>query len=88
MTKLVDTSRRIRCAGHVIHMGEKRGVCRVLVRKHEGKRPLGRPRHKWEYNNKIVLHEVGFRDMDWIEMAQDRDRWRAIVNAVINLRVA
>jgi len=87
MTKLVVTSRRIRCAGHVAGMGEKRGVYRVLLGKPEGKRPLGRPRRRWEDNIKMDLQEVVFRGMDWIETAQDRDRWRAIVNAVMNLRV-
>jgi hypothetical protein len=68
-------------------MGEKRGVCRVLVGKPEGKRPLGRPRLRWKDNIKMNLQEVGFRDMDWIEMTQDRDRCRALVNAIMNLRV-
>jgi len=68
-------------------MGEKRGVCRVLVGKPEGKRPLGRPRRGWEDNIRIDLQEVGCGSMDWIMLAQDRDRWRALVNAVMNLRV-
>jgi hypothetical protein len=68
-------------------MGEWRGVYRVLVGKLEGKRPLGRPRRRWEDNNKMDLQEVGFGGMDWIELAQDRGRWRALVNAVMNLRV-
>jgi len=68
-------------------MGEKRGVYRVLVGKPERKRPLGRPRLRWEDNIKTDLQEVGFWDMDWIELAQDRGRWRALVNAVMNLRV-
>jgi hypothetical protein len=67
-------------------MGEGRGVYRVLVGKPEGKRPLGRCRRRWEDNIKMDLQEVGYRSMDWIEMAQDRDRWRALVNAVMNLR--
>jgi len=66
-------------------MGERRSVYRVLVGKTEGKRPLGRHRRRWEDNNKMDLQEVGSGDMDWIELAQDRDRWRALVNAVMNL---
>jgi hypothetical protein len=68
-------------------MGERKGEAyRVLVGKPEGKRPPGRPRRRWENNIKIYLQEVGCGDMDWIELAQDRDRWRALVNAVLNLR--
>jgi len=77
----------MRWAGHVAFMGERRGVYRVLVGKHEGKRPLGRPRRRWEDNIKMDLQEVGCGGMDWIELALDRDRWRALVNAVMNLRV-
>jgi len=62
-------------------------VYRILVCKPEGKRPLGRPRRRWEDNIKVDLQEVGFGGMDWIELAQDRDRWRALVNVVMNLRV-
>jgi len=68
-------------------MGERRGVCRVLVGKPEGKRPLGRPRHRWADNIKMDLQEVGCRYLDWIDLAQDSDRWQALVNAVMNLRV-
>jgi hypothetical protein len=68
-------------------MGERRGVRMVLVGTSEGKRPLGRPRHRWEDNIKMDLQEVGCGGMDWIYMAQDRDRWRALVNAVMDLRV-
>ena len=68
-------------------MGGRRGVYRVLVGKPEGKRPLGRPRHRWEDNNKKDLQEVGCGSMDWIELAQDRDSWRVLVNAVMNIRV-
>jgi len=68
-------------------MGEGRGVYRVLVGKPEGKRSIGRPRHMWEDNIKTDLQEVGCGGMDWIELAQERDRWRALVNAVMNLRV-
>jgi hypothetical protein len=68
-------------------MGEKRGVYRVLVRKPEGKRPLGRPRRRWGDNITMDLQEVGCGGMDWIELAHDRDRRRALVNAVMNFRV-
>ena len=68
-------------------MGERRDVYRVLVRKPEGKRPLGRPRHRWEDNIEMDLHEVGCGGTEWVELAHDRDRWRALVNAVMNLRV-
>jgi len=77
----------MRWAGHVACMGKRRGVYRVLVGKPEGKRPLGRPRRRWEDNIKMDLQEVGCGGMDWIELAQDRDRCRALVNAVMNLRV-
>jgi len=68
-------------------MVERRGVYRVLVGKPKEKRPLGRPRHRWEDNIKMDLQEVGCGVMDWFELAQDSDRWRALVNAVMNLRV-
>ena len=77
----------MRWAGHVARMGEKRGVYRVLVGKPEGKRPLGRPRRRWEDNIKMDIQEVGCKGVDWIELAQDMDRWRALVNAVMNFRV-
>jgi hypothetical protein len=72
----------------VAHMGERRGVYRVLVGKPEGKIPLWRTRHKWEEDIKVELQEVGCGGMDWIKLAQDRDRrWRALVNAVMDLRI-
>jgi hypothetical protein len=82
----VVKSRRMRWAGHVSRMGEERGVHRVLVGKPEGKRTLGRPRRKSEDNIKMDLQEVGLGCGDWIESAQDRDRWRALVSTVKNLR--
>ena len=79
-------SSRMRWAGHVALLGERRGVYRVLVKKPEGKRPLGRPRHRREDNIKMDLHEVGCGGMDWIELAEDRDGWWALVNIVMNLK--
>ncbi|KAJ4434333.1 hypothetical protein ANN_22890 [Periplaneta americana] len=81
-------SRRLRWAGHVARMGESRNEYRVLVGRPEGKRPLGRPRHTWEDNIKMDFREVGYDDRDWINLAQDRDRWRAYVRAAMNLREA
>jgi hypothetical protein len=80
-------SRRIRGAGHVASMGEGRGVYRVLVGRPEGKRPLERPRRKWEDNIKLDLREIGIDGANLIRLAQDRVRWRNFVNTVINLRV-
>ena len=79
--------RRMRWAGHVARMGEERGAYRVLVGKPEGKRPLGRPRRRWVDNIRMDLQEVGCGYVDWIGLAQDRDRWRTLVSAVMNLRV-
>jgi hypothetical protein len=83
----VVKSRRMRWAGYVARIGEGRGVHGVLVGKPEGKRPLGRPTRRWEDNIKMDLQEVGGCCGDWRELAQDRDRWRAVVNAVMNFRV-
>ena len=83
----VIKSRRMRWAGHVARMGERKGVDGVLVGTPESKRPLGRPRLRWEDNIKMNIQEVGCRGMDWIELPRDRDRCRALVNAVMNLRV-
>jgi hypothetical protein len=78
---------RLRWAGHVARMVEERGVRRALVGKPEGKRPLGRPRHRWEDNIKMDVQEVGGGGGDWMELAQDRDRWRALVSTVKKIRV-
>jgi len=75
----------MRWTGHVARLGERRGVCRVLVGKPEGKRPLGRPRRRWEDNIKMDLQEMECGGTNWINLAQDRDKWRALVNAVMNL---
>jgi hypothetical protein len=79
-------SRRKRWAGHVARMGEKRNTYRLLMGKPEGKRPLGRPRRRWVDNIKIDLLEIGWGCVDWVGLAQDRDKWRALVNAVMKLR--
>ena len=84
----VIKSRRMRWAEHVACMEEGRGVHKVLVGKPEGKRPLGRPRRRWEDNIKMDLQEVGCWGMHWIELAQDRNRWRVLVSTVMNFRVA
>jgi hypothetical protein len=80
-------SRRMRWAGHVARMREKRNAYRLLVRKPEGKRPLGRPRHGCVDNIKMDILETGWGSVDWIGLAQDRGKWKALVNAVMNLRV-
>jgi hypothetical protein len=84
---LVIKSRRMRWVGHVARMGEGRGAVRILEERPEGRRPLERLRHRWEDNIKMDLQEVGWEGVDWIDMAQDRDRLRALVNAVMNLWV-
>ena len=73
--------------GHVASLGERRSVYMVLVGNPEGRRPLGRPRSRWEDNIKLDLQEIGCWVMDWMELARDRDRWRALVNVVMNLRI-
>jgi hypothetical protein len=80
-------SRSMRWAGHVARIGEKKNAYRLLVGKPEGKRPLGRPRRRCVDNIRMDLVEVGWGDVDWIGLAQDRDMWRALVNSVFNLRV-
>jgi hypothetical protein len=80
-------SRRVRWAGHVARMGEKRHAYMLLVGKPEGRRPLGTPRRRWLANIRMDLVEVGWGDVDWIGLAQDRDRWGALVDSVLNLRV-
>jgi hypothetical protein len=77
----------MRWAGHVARTGEKRNAYRLLVGKPEGKRPLGRPRRRWEDNIRMFLGEVGRGNVDWIGLAKDRNRWRALVNSVLNFRV-
>jgi hypothetical protein len=79
--------RRMRWAGHVARMGEKKNAYRLLVGKPEERRPLGRPRHRWLDNIRMDLVEEGWGDVDCIGLAQDRDRWRDLVNSVLNLRV-
>jgi hypothetical protein len=83
----VVKSRRMRWAGHVARMGEDRSVYRMLVVKPEGKRPLGRPRRRWEDNIKMDLQVVEGSRGDWMELSQDRDRWRALVGTLRNFRV-
>jgi hypothetical protein len=83
----VIKSRRMRWAGHVARMGEGRGVYRVLVGRPEGKRPLERPRRRWENNIKLDLREIGIDEANWIRLARERVQWRAFVNTVMNLQV-
>jgi hypothetical protein len=79
---------RMRWAGHVARMGEKRNSYMILVRKPEAKRPVGRPRRRWVDNIKMDLRELGWDGVDWINMTQDRDQWRSLVNTVLNLLVS
>jgi hypothetical protein len=83
----VIKARRMRWAGLVARMGEVRGAYNILVGRSEGRRPLGRPRRRWEDNIKMDLREIGFGDVDWVHLDQDRGRWRALVNTVMNLLV-
>jgi hypothetical protein len=80
-------SKRMRLAGHVARMGETKNTYRIFVGKPEGKRQLGRPRRRWVDNIKMDIRELGWDGMDWIELPQDRDQWRALVNTVLNVRV-
>jgi hypothetical protein len=80
-------SRRMRWAVRVVRTEANRNAYRIMVGKPEGKRPLGRPRRTWVDNIKIDLREIGWNGMDWIDLAQDRDQWNALVNTVMNLRV-
>jgi hypothetical protein len=80
-------SRRMRWAGHVARMERKKNACRILIRKPEGKRPLGIPRHRWLDNIEVDLRDIRWGDMHWIDLAQDRDEWKALVNTAMNLRV-
>jgi hypothetical protein len=83
----VIIARKMRWAGHVARMGKGKGVCRVLVGRPEGKRPLGRSRRRWEDNIKLDLLNIGIDVANWICLAQDRVQWRTFVNTVMNLRV-
>ena len=80
-------SRRLRWAGHVARMEEGRSAFKILTGKPTGKRPLGRPRRRWEDNIKINLEEIGINAGNWVDSAQNRNYWRALVNAALNLRV-
>jgi hypothetical protein len=86
IVRVIKARRMMRWAGHVAGMGEVRGAY-ILVGRPEGRRPLGRPRRRWEENIKMDLRGIGFGGVDWSHWAQDRDRWRALVNTVMNLRV-
>jgi hypothetical protein len=84
---IIIKPRRMRWAGHVARMGKKKSAYRILVGKPEGKRPLGRPKRRWEDNIEMELREIRWGGMDWIDLDQDREQWRALVNTVMNLRV-
>jgi hypothetical protein len=83
----MSKSRRMRWAGHVAQMGAKRNANRILVGKPYGKRPLGRPRHRWVDNITMELREIGWDGVDWIDMAQEGDQWRALVNTTLNFQI-
>jgi hypothetical protein len=83
----VIKARRMSWMGYVARMGEVRCAYNILVGRPEWRRPLGRPRRRWEDNIKMDLREIGFGDVDWIHLAQNRHRWQAVVNTVMNLRV-
>jgi hypothetical protein len=83
----VIKARRMRWAGHVACMGEVRGAYNILVGRSEGRRPLGRLKRRWEDNIKMDLREIGFGDVDWIHLTEDRDRWQALVNMVMSLPI-
>ena len=83
----VINSRRLTWAGHVARMEEGRSVCKILTGKPTGKRPLGRPRRRWEDNIRMDLEEIGISAGNWVDSAQDRNYWRALVNVALNLRV-
>ena len=80
-------SRRLRCAGHVARMEEGKSAYKILTGKPTGKRPLGRPRRRWEDNIRMYLEEIGINVVNWVDSAQDRNYWRALVNVTLNLRV-
>jgi hypothetical protein len=80
-------SKRMKCTGHVARMAEKRNAYKLLVGMPERRRPLGRPRRRWVDNIKLDLREIGWYGMDWIDLVQDRDQWRALVNTVMNFLV-
>jgi hypothetical protein len=80
-------SRRMKWVEHMACMGEDRKLYKVLVGKPQGKRPLGRPRHRWEYGIRMYLREIGWEGVEWVQLAQDKDRWQVVVNVVLNLQV-
>jgi hypothetical protein len=87
LAQYFSNDRKMRCAGHIARMRERRGAYRLLVGKPERKRQIGRTRRRWEDNIKMDLQEVGCGGMNWIYVARDRDRWRALMSAVMNIRI-